>query len=155
VNPEIILNNLQAMGPAFLAAAAAVSIGATLLVVSIITQLRRLSLANPFRSIPSLRKGMISSSRAKTAKEKQSSFGTVRKTPSGYEPAIIVKNDTGTANQAITAQTSSEMVSRLRKAADSLEQIRQNLRQENQSQGFSELKGEAEGVEYLFKTTVG
>jgi len=151
---ENIMNNLQTMGPVFWAGAGAIALGATLLVVSILTMLRRVkfsrvSLSNPFE------KKRFQNISSKSAQKNPAPSATARKTESGYEPTTFPLQSKDFTAFENSNQVPFELTDRLHRAADTLEEIIRGLSKENHSNGFSPLKDEAEGVEYLFKTTVG
>jgi hypothetical protein len=154
VNLENILNNAQTMGPVFWAGAAAIALGATLLLVSILTMFRRFKLFRPSIKLP----GFGKNSRRIIGNKTQAgtaSASTVRLTASGYEPTAFPLNNQENPSEAVSTMVSSELTDRLHRAADTLEEIIHGLNKENYSGGFSSLKEDTDGVEYLFKTTVG
>ena len=151
---ENILNNLQPMGPAFWVGASAIALGATLLVISVLTMLRgikfsTLRISNPLK-MRIAHRGKVSGSGGRTT-----SSGMAKKTPSGYEPNAFPVQNKELRPTAASSLVPYELTDRLHRAADTLEEIIQGLRTENQASGFSPLKDDPEGVEYLFKTTVG
>jgi len=149
-----IMNNLQAMGPVFWAGAAAIAMGGTLLIVSVLTMLRRLKLASPGFNRNLLLKNKIR--KTPIADTASSSSGTARKTETGYEPTVFpLKNQEPVAEKNTSSQIPFELTDRLHRAADTLEEIINGLQKENSSNNFSPLKDDTESVEYLFKTTVG
>jgi len=148
LNTDIILNHIPDMGPVFFAAAAAVALGATLLVVAIGTQLRRLGLRLPAirtpRTLASLKPRRKGSNPAES----------VQPTETGY----TAHNFTGPAVSESARTPGPEILAlahRLGRVADSLEDMRRQLNLEMPGQEFSALKPEDFGVEYLYKTTSG
>lgn len=154
VNLANILNNLQTMGPVFWAGAGAIAVGATLLVVSILTMIRRTNFTTPSLKNPFTMKRSFKTAPSIKGKTKTPA-ATARKTDSGYEPTTFPLQSRGSADAATSTQIPQELTDRLHRAADTLEEIIHGLRKENHSHGFSPLKDDPEGVEYLFKTTVG
>ncbi len=151
---ENIMNNAQTMGPVFWAGAAAMALGATLLIVSILTMLRRINIAGlNFKNPMAARR--IKQARSDAAAGNSSTSGTARKTDLGYEPTTFPLQNKEAVPAAAVSQVSHDLTDRLHRAADTLEEIIHGLQKENQSTGFSPLKDDTEGVEYLFKTTVG
>lgn len=153
MNFQNLLLNIQSQGPAFWAAASAMALGATLLIVSLVTQSRRL-LKSPkkFKSLakfPGLK-------RTPKPSEGDHSTGpkiTITKTEDVYQPSSVSPLSSGPSQNTPLADNSGELTARLHNAANTLEEIRQGLRQDKFTPNFSALKHEAEGVEYLFKTT--
>jgi len=154
VNLGNILNSAQTMGPVFWAGAAAMALGATLLIMSILTMLRRIKYPSPQMKIPNFGKKAHRNASASTAGTAAPS-ATVRKTVSGYEPTAFPLNTQETQAEAAPSMVSSDLTERLHRAANTLEEIIHGLQKENYSSGFSSLKDDHEDVEYLFKTTVG
>lgn len=154
VNMPDIMNNLQTMGPVFWAGAAAIALGGTLLLVSIFTMLRRIKISAPRWKNPALRR---KETLRKTSQEfnDSPSLATARKTESGYEPTVFPIKSQETISGSAFVEIPQELTDRLHRAGDTLEEIIQGLQKENYSNNFSELKGDTESVEYLFKTTVG
>ena len=153
MNIESIILNLPNQGPAFWGAALAIALGATLLIVSLITQLRRARLFSPspgnrfkFRGLR-FRSGLSGNS----ATNKQNSI--ISKSDGSYQPAAVSPLGTGPAQIPALSDSTAELTARLHQAANVLEKIRQGIRQDNFSPGFSVLKHEPESVDYLFKTT--
>lgn len=153
-NLENILTDYQNMGPAFWAGAAAIALGATFLIVSLLTMLRRVKLTgiksrNPFSGI----------SKPKNLKpvseDSPQNAGTARKTASGYEPASFPAFNQEPAMAQDSNPVPSDLTDRLHMAANTLEEIIHGLQKENYSNAFSPLKEDTDSVEYLFKTTVG
>ncbi len=153
MNPENILNNLQNMGPVFWVAATACALGISLLVVAMLTQMRRLKLKLPRFGSARLRRTVDAVQENPTTQAPAAA--DIIKTASGYSAATTA----GPAQVAPPIQglcpDTIALAARLKKAADTLEEIKQHLRSENMAPGFSGLKEEPAGVEYLFKTTVG
>lgn len=148
---ENILNNLQTMGPIFWAGAAAIALGATLLIASVFTLFKRIKLSpTKFRN-PLLKTRTSASSKPKIV----GNVETVRKTASGYEPAVFPYKNEEIVPPVFQNAVPMDLTNRLHQAADTLEEMIQGLKSENHSNGFSALKEDHEGVEYLFKTTTG
>ncbi len=151
---ENMLNNAQTMGPVFWAGAAAMALGATLLIVSILTMVRRFNFKGlNFGKLLAAKR--IKRDLSDTGGSNSSTSGTARKTDSGYEPTTFPLQNKGTAPAAALNQVSYDLTNRLHRAADTLDEIIHGLQKENQTTGFSHLKDDTEGVEYLFKTSVG
>ncbi len=153
MNFENIFYNLQTQGPTFWAAALAITLGATLLLVSLIAQFRLMmgsfrGWSNPFknRGLKPLPKPTESGISSKPGV-------AIDKTDAGYQPSSMSPLNPGPSQNTGSYGDTDELTARLHHAANTLEEIRQSLRQDNFTPGFSVLKHEAEGVEYLFKTT--
>lgn len=153
MNPQIILNNLQNMGPVFWVAATACALGISLLVVAVLTQMRNLNLKLPrFRSKTQRRPlAEVSANPATQAP----TAPAITMTDSGYSAATAAGPAQVPAPVQGLSPDTIALAGRLKKAADTLEEIKQHLRSENMGPGFSGLKEAPTGVEYLFKTTVG
>ncbi len=148
MNPDIILHQIPTMGPIYWVAAAAVALGATLLVVAITMQLRRLKIRFP-RPGKAPRLGSILA-RGKNTGEPE----PVKETETGYSAASFagpaVSRTDHPAGPEILALTA-----RLGRVAETLEDMRRTLQAESAPDGFSALKADDFGVEYLYKTTSG
>ena len=153
MNLENVMLNMQTQGPAFWAAALAVALGATLLVVSVMTQFRRLLISTPkWRipfGIPGLKRHPKPSERGYSLKHDRK----INKTEDGYQPSSVSPLSPGPSQKTGLQVDSGHLTARLRLAANTLEEIQQRLRQDNFTPGFSVLKHEAESVDYHFKTT--
>ena len=148
-----MLTNLQNQGPVFWAAAFSIAAGVTLLVVSVVTQIRSMSFSmgrnrvtlNPFSG------NVLSNPFSRPKRTK--THNDIKITEDGYQPASISPLNPGPGSQKVASPDFSELTNRLHIAANALEEIRQGLRQDNFTPGFSVLKHEPEAVDYLFKTT--
>jgi hypothetical protein len=155
VNLENTIHYAQNMGPVFWIAALAVALGATLLIVSLLAQIRNIGLRSPsFKNFLKVQRRPASSGNS-SAKGQKSFNQTIRKTETGYQPGGSSAMASNGNTVPETNQDTADLTNRLRKAADTLEEIKQCLQRDNFKPGYSGLKDEAEGVEYLFKTTVG
>ena len=155
VNLANIMNNFQSMGPVFWAGATAIALGGTLLMVSMITMLRRIKLSAPGWKSPSL--GLNRKNRKTNPPETPmgEAQATARKTESGYEPAVFPLKSQSAAAAKSSSAISFELTDRLHRAADTLEEMILGLQKETYQNNFSPLKDDNESVEYLFKTSVG
>jgi len=149
---------MQNQGPAFWGAALAMALGATLLVISLVTQIRRvqlksLRLNNPFKRGLFKRGGFKRKTKLSREVAANGNNPAINKTNIGYQPASLSPLNPGPNLNVAIRNNTGELTDRLHQAADTLEEIRQGLRQDNFSPGFSVLKHEPEGVDYLFKTT--
>ena len=154
MNFDTVILSLQNQGPAFWGAALAIALGSTLLIISLVTTIRRmpapsLRLNNPFKRGRRRRAPKLSGEAAAKA-----NCPTINKTSVGYEPASVSPLSPGPGYHGAVSGNTRELTARLQQAANTLEEIRQGIRQDNFSPGFSVLKHEPEGVDYLFKTTV-
>ncbi len=152
MNLDGILNNFLTLGPVFWAGAVAIAIGATLLVVSVLTMLRRLKLVQPKIGNPFLKKWSGQKS-PRSKKSRVLSAETVRKTDSGYEPTAFPIQNANSHPAKTSGQVPFELTDRLHQAANTLEEIILGLQKENHSPGFSLLKEDRKSVDHLFKTT--
>ncbi len=153
MNIDTILQNIQTQGPIFWTASLAMALGATLLVVSMISQARRILGAG--RNWPNplvLGKLKFQKKPSQNARSSKTQV-TISKTEGGYQPSSISPLNPGPSQNTQLKDESRELASRLHMAANALEEIRQGLKQDNFSPGFSALKHPTEDVEYLFKTT--
>ena len=153
MNFQNILLNIQTQGPAFWAAALAMALGATLLIVSLVTQARRIQ--NSGSGFYNLIKLSGLKRRQKPSESGVSSQPkvTINKTEDVYQPSSVSPLSPGPTQNTPLVDNSNELATRLHNAANTLEEIRQGLRQDKFTPGFSALKHDVEGVEYLFKTT--
>ena len=147
-----LFNNLQTMGLVFWVGAGAMALGATILVVSLATMMRRIKISRPTMTNP-IKNMRLSKTKTSSAHSISVPTATARKTDSGYEPSTFPLQNREIPAVASTS-ISFELTDRLHRAANTLEEIIDVLHKENHSRGFSPLKDEAESVEYLFKTTV-
>jgi hypothetical protein len=149
VNWTETINQFQGQGSIFWIAAVSMAAGATLLFVSGIVLAKRglvrgwLATRNPVR-LP----GRIT--------EVEKVAGTrIDLTDTGYTARPMAAE---TSAQNVSTEESSELEllhDRLRKAANSLEDIHQALKNQDQFNGISGLKAPLRDVEYVFKTGIG
>ena len=154
LNLENILTDYQNMGPAFWAGAAAIALGATLLIVSLLTMLRRVKLTG-IRTKNSFAGSFVNNSQKTSSENIPQNAGTARKTSSGYEPGAFPAYVQEPAKVVESDPIAGDLTDRMHRAANTLEEIIQGLQKENHSNAFSPLKEDTDSVEYLFKTTVG
>lgn len=146
MNPTQILESIPAMDPIYWGAVAAVALGLTLLVVAVVAQTRRwLEQGVAFR-LPGPRALLKRSGRGRTKAP------SVETTETGYRAASFA-GPAGTAPPAPAGPEMQVLAQRLERVAETLEDMRRNLRCTEPSAGFSTLKAEDFGVEYLYKTT--
>ncbi len=144
----------QNMGPVFWIAALAIALGATLLMLSILTQIKSLGIKSPKWQRGAVPRFHLFKRNGKKLEEGNTTGISVRKTNNGYEPvAGTPRNMPATSEQPNTG-VNPELVIRLRQAADTLEEVKRSLQKDLFTPGYSELKDPGESVEYLFKTTV-
>ncbi|PID79736.1 hypothetical protein CSB20_09215 [bacterium DOLZORAL124_64_63] len=148
MNADIIFHRIPDLGPVFYAAAAAVALGTTLLVVAIGSQLRRWRLHAPALPRPAGLK------LRKRATPPTAPAETVRTTETGYTAGSFT-GPTETAARRTNGPEIQALADRLGRVADSLEDMRRQLNLEMPDTEFSTLKAEDFGVEYLYKTTSG
>ena len=148
MSADTIIQQIPDMGPVFYAAAAAVALGTTLLVVAIGSQLRRVRLG-----VPSLKWPGGAGAR-KNATPDPAAAPSVQPTETGYSASSY----TGPAETPPRHTEGPELqvlADRLGRVAESLEDMRRQLNLELPDSEFSALKPGDFGVEYLYKTTSG
>ncbi|MCP4292334.1 MAG: hypothetical protein GY780_10945 [bacterium] len=147
-----IISNFHTLGPVFWVAAVAIALGLTLLLVSVVVQLKKVATESQGKMFsfkmpsPKIKKTPIRKNPL------QASGQAIDKTNTGYAPrnhhstpAISLSDDASPQNR--------DLVNRLQVAADALEEISTSMGKNNFTLGFSSLKADPDGVEYLFKTT--
>ncbi len=147
-----IISNFNTLGPAFWVAAVAIALGLTLLLVSVVVQLKKVA-AKTRGKMFSFKIPSIMAQNSPTVKNPlQASGQVIKKTKTGYAPRNHLSSPTITLDDVDSPQNS-DLVNRLQVAADALEDISTSLGKNNFTLGFSSLKADPDSVEYLFKTT--
>lgn len=149
MNMEVWLNQMPNMSPVLWGAAFSMALGATFLVLAIVTQLRRLALKTPALHLRNPLAG-LGLHRPKTEPSPQ-----VEATETGYRAASFQGPRVTSAPPVTESPEIQILASRLSRVAETLVQMKANMRPTLSGEDFSALKPEDYGVEYLYKTTSG
>ena len=146
---DAITRDIVAQGPVFWAAGAAIAAGMTLLAISLVVQVRRLSGRtkvirwpgmNPLRRRSTTRRGGT-----------EAAIQAAHLAAAAYEEAQTAATVAGTRTDA-TNETLTALLGRLRKASARLESVQERRTASAQPEDLSTLKGSAEQVEYVFRS---
>ena len=149
---DAITQDIVAQGPVFWAAAAAIAAGLTLLAISLVVQVRRLSGRTKVIRWPGMNPLRRRSTPGRGAPE--AAIQAAHLAAAAYEEAQAAATATvGTRSEA-TNETLTALLGRLRKASARLETVQERRTASAQAEGLSTLKGSAEQVEYVFRSGI-
>lgn len=137
-----LISRMQGQESIFWVAAASIAAGATLLLISGLVLAKR-GLVRGF--MVTLKKNRSVPTRT----------NQVKLTETGYSASTLTMAPTPPAMATFAGHEFSELNSRLKKAANTLEEIQQSLIRDDQMIGISGLKASLQDVEYVFKTGIG
>jgi hypothetical protein len=148
VNVTEMISQFQGQGSIYWIAAASIAAGATLLLVSGLVMARR-GLGQGLAGARALWRGWKPGRLSRrTARPR------VELTETGYKANTLAPAPESESRRNPSADMS-DLYSRLRRAANTLEDIQQALINDDQSHGISALKASRRDVDYVFKSGIG